>query len=130
MSTLEPFATLNGELDFQMRGKTPTGMRLDVHFTGTATSDQWEGEWPVSGIDYATVRRNGTAELYIRATLGSGDDIVTYEAKGLQTADGIVETLYFQTASEKYAHLNDAVGLATGGADGNKLTLEISLVKP
>lgn len=130
MSTLEPFATLNGKLDFQIRGKTPAGMRLDVHFTGSATSDHWDGEWPLNGIDYVTVRKNGTAELYIRATLGSGDDIITYEAKGLQTAEGVVETMYFQTASETYGYLNDAVGLATGSAEGSKLTLNISLVKP
>ena len=74
--------------------------------------------------------QNGTAELYIRATLGSGDDIITYEAKGLQTAEGVVETMYFQTASETYGYLNDAVGLATGSAEGSKLTLNISLVKP
>jgi hypothetical protein len=130
MTTLETFATINASLDFQMRGKTPAGLRMDVHFAGTATSDRWEGEWPVSGIDYVTVRKSGTAELIIRATMGEGDDIVTYTASGLQSADGIVETLQFQTGSEKFAYLNDAVAVATGSTEGKKLTLTVSLVKP
>lgn len=130
MPSLEPFASFSAKLDFQMRGKTPAGKRIDVHFSGTATSDHWEGEWPVTGIDFVTVRKNGVAELFIRATLGEGDDIVTYEANGLQTGDAIVETLYFQTASEKFDYLNDSVGLASGKVEGRNLTLAISLVKP
>lgn len=130
MTTLEPFASIQGTLDFKPVGKTPSGMRVNAHFTGTVTSNHWEGEWPVSGIDYATVRKDGVAELYIRATMGSGEDLVSYEAQGRQTAEGIVETLYFQTASEKFAHLNGAVGVASGGVDGTSLTLEVSLVKP
>lgn len=130
MTTLETFAQIEGKLDFQMRGKTPAGMRIDAHFAGTATSDHWDGEIPVSGIDYVTVRKNGTAELFIRATMGEGDDLVSYEAKGLQTAEGIIEALQFQTGSEKFAYLNDAVGLAVGSTEGRNLTLTISLVKP
>lgn len=129
MATLEPFATITGTLDFKMQGKTPAGLRIDAHFAGMATSDHWEGESPVSGIDYVTVRGDGNAELYIRASLGEGDDIVSYEAKGLQTADGIFETLYFQTASESLAFLNSSIGIATGSVDGQQLTLEISLLK-
>ena len=129
MATLEPFATLTGTLDFKMQGKMPAGLRLDAHFAGTVTSDHWEGELPVTGIDYVTVRADGIAELFIRASMGEGDDVVSYEANGRQTPDGIIETIYFQTASEKFAHLNGAVGVATGSVDGQELTLEISLVK-
>lgn len=129
MATLEPFATLKGTLDFKVHGKTPAGLRLDAHFAGTVTSDHWDGEWPASGIDYVTVRGDGIAELNIRATMGEGDDVVSYEATGRQTPDGIIETIYFQTASEKFAHLNGAVGVAAGSVDGQELTLEISLVK-
>lgn len=130
MITLEPFATINGKLDFKPLGKTPSGMRLNVHFEGTVTSDQWEGEWPLSGIDYVTVRKDGVAELIIKATMGSGEDLVSYEAHGRQTAEGIVETFFFQTASEKFAHLNGAVGVGTGSVEGTALTIELSLVKP
>ncbi len=129
MATLEPFATVKGTLDFKMQGQMPAGLRLDAHFAGTVTSDHWEGEIPVSGIDYVTVRGDGIAELFIRASMGEGEDIVSYEANGRQTPDGIIETLYFQTASEKFSHLNGAVGVATGSVDGQELTLEISLVK-
>ena len=76
-----------------------------------------------------TVRKNGTAELIIRATMGEGDDLVSYQATGLQTADGIVEALQFQTGSEKFAFLNDAVGLASGSPEGTNLSLSVSLVK-
>ncbi len=130
MTTLEPFATVTGTLDFKMQGKMPAGLRLDAHFAGTATSSHWEGDWPVSGIDYVTVREDGIAELFIRASMGEGDNVVSYEAKGRQNADGITETLYFQTASETFAFLNGAVGVATGGVEGDQLHLEISLVKP
>lgn len=130
MTTLETFATIKATLDFQMRGKTPAGLRMDVHFTGTVTSDHWEGDWPLTGIDYVTVRKGGVAELIIRATMGEGDDLVTYEASGIQTADGIVETFQFQTGSEKFAYLNDAIAVATGSTEGKELTLNVSLVKP
>ncbi len=129
MPTLEPFANMTGTLDFKMQGKMPAGLRLDAHFAGTITSEHWEGEWPVSGIDYVTVRGDGIAELFIRASMGEGDDIVSYEATGRQTPDGIIETLYFQTASETFAHLNGAVGVASGSVDGDQLSLEIFLVK-
>lgn len=129
MATLEPFATLTGTLDFQMRGAVPAGTRIDIHFSGVVTSPHWEGERPASGIDYVTMRGDGVAELYVRAAVGEGDDVVSYEAHGLQTKAGVVETMHFQTASKDLAFLNEAVGVATGGVDGNQLTLVIALVK-
>ncbi len=129
MATLEPFATMTGTLDFKMQGKMPAGLRLDAHFAGTMVSEHWDGEVAVSGIDYVTVRGDGIAELAIRASMGEGDDVVSYEATGRQTPEGIVETLYFQTASEKFAFLNGAVGVGTGSVEGQTLTLEIFLVK-
>ncbi len=130
MTTLEHFATLTGTLDFEMQGTVPAGTRIDIRFTGVVTSAHWAGERPAAGIDYVTIRSDGAGELHVHATVGEGDDLVSYEARGLQTKAGVVETMYFQTASEELAFLNEAVGVATGGVDGNTLTLEISLVKP
>lgn len=124
MASLEPLMTINATLSFKMIGDVGAGTRIDVPFSGTATSSHWEGELPVEGVDYVTMRDSGVGELVIRARMGSGRDTVSYEAIG-RNAGGIVEGLTFSTASEKFDFLNSIVAVAVGGADGDQLSLEI-----
>ena len=70
MPELEHFCTFEGDLGMKVIGKTPGGMRIDFPFEGTATGPHWEGERPVRGVDYATVRGDGNMDLDIRAVIG------------------------------------------------------------
>ncbi len=121
--------TVEVTLSFIPLGETPSGTRLDVPFSGTATSSRWEGELAVEGIDYVTVGKSGVGSLDIRARMGEGDDVVAYSAKGRMGPDGIVEAFTFETASERFADLNAAVAVAFGTQVKNKLTLEVFLAQ-
>lgn len=125
MPSLEPLMTLTAKLEFKVIGGTPSGFRLDVPFTGTATSSHWEGELPIEGVDYVTVRGDKRNGLDIRARMGTGDDIVSYRALGIGSDDGVQELLLFETASETFGWLNGVTAVAVGTVDGDSLTLEV-----
>ncbi len=125
MATLTEFCKISAKLSFAPIGKLAGGMRVDLAFTGTATSTHWEGERPVSGIDYVTVRKDGSTELNIRGQIGSGKDVIAYTAVGRGDQDGARELFLFETAVEEMAWLNNAVGVALGSADGDALELTV-----
>ncbi|MFO7299790.1 MAG: DUF3237 family protein [Actinomycetes bacterium] len=134
MPELEHFCTIEARMSPRMVGRTPAGTRIDFAFQGVATGPHWEGERPVSGVDYATVRGDGNMDLDIRATIGEKRETVAYRATGVsvvkedQSAE-INELLTFQTGNEDLAWLNDRIGVAIGkGAEG-QLNIEIYLVK-
>jgi hypothetical protein len=135
MPSLDKFCTVEARLDMRIIGQAPAGMRIDFPFEGTATSEHWEGERPVRGIDYVTVRSDGNMVLDVHATIGEKREIVSYTATGVsianddQSADP-KELIVFQTGNEDLAWLNDEVGVAFGHGAGGKVTLEIYLVKP
>ena len=135
MPSLEKFCTIEAELAMNVIGKAPGGMRIDFPFRGTATSDHWDGERPVKGVDYVTVREDGNMELDIHAIIGEKRETVSYRGGGVsianpdQSADP-KELLTFQTGNEDLAWLNNEVGFATGHGEGGKITLEVYLIKP
>ena len=135
MPSLEKFCTVEASLGMNVIGKTPAGMRIDFPFEGTATSDHWEGERPVKGMDYVTVRSDGNMTLDVRATIGEKRDQVSYTATGVsianedQSADP-KELIVFSTGNEDLAWLNNEIGVAFGHGAGGKITLEIYLIKP
>ncbi len=135
MPSLEKFCTVEGDLGMNVIGKTPAGVRIDFPFEGTATSEHWEGERPVNGVDYVTVRADGNMDLDIHATIGEKKEAVSYKAIGVsiakedQSADP-KELIVFQTGNEELAWLNNEVAVAFGHGAGGKITLEIYLVRP
>ncbi len=135
MPSLEKFCTVEADLGLRVIGKSPSGMRIDFPFEGTATSDHWQGERAVRGIDYATVRADGNMSLDVHATIGEKRETVAYTATGVsianedQSADPR-ELIVFETGNDELAWLNDEVGVAFGHGAGGKLTLDIYLVKP
>ncbi len=129
MASLEPLMTINITLTFISLGDTPAGNRLDVPFSGTATSSRWEGEVPVEGIDHVTIGKGGIGALDIRGRIGEGENVIAYAASGRMGRDGVVEAFTFNTASEDFADLNTAVAVAFGTQEKNKLTLELYLAK-
>jgi hypothetical protein len=118
-----------------MVGRVPAGTRIDFPFEGTATSPHWEGERPVRGVDYVTVRGDGNMDLDIHATIGEGRETVAYTATGVSIAHedrsaSPQELIVFQTGNEDLAWLNSAVGVGLGrGAEG-QLSLTIYVVRP
>lgn len=135
MPSLEKFCTVEASLGMNVVGRAPAGMRIDFPFEGTATSDHWEGERPVKGVDYTTVRSDGNMNLDIRATIGEKREAVSYKAIGVsianedQSADP-KELIVFETGNEDLSWLNNEIGVAFGHGAAGKLTLDIYLVKP
>jgi hypothetical protein len=135
MPELEHFCTFEGDLGMNVIGRTPGGMRIDFPFEGTATGPHWEGERPVRGVDYATVRGDGNMDLDIRAVIGEKREAVAYRGSGVSIAhpDNSAdpkELITFQTANEDLAWLNNEVGVVFGHGEAGKLSLEFYLVKP
>lgn len=118
----------------RMIGRSPAGTRIDFPFEGTATSPHWEGERPVTGVDYLTVRTDGNMDLDIRGTIGDKKETVGYRASGVSIAHedrtaSPQELITFQTGNEELAWLNSAVAVGLGRA-GEDLELTIYVVKP
>lgn len=135
MPSLEHFCSFEGDLGMQVIGKTPGGMRIDFPFEGTATGPHWEGERPVRGFDYATVRDDGNMSLDIRAVIGEKKDSVSYRGSGVSIANpdrsaDPKELVTFETANEDMAWLNDEVAVVFGHGEAGKLNLEFYLIKP
>ena len=134
MPSLEHFCTIKASLDMKVIGSVPSGMRIDFPFEGTATGPHWEGEMPVEGTDYVTVRGDGNMNLDVHARIGSGRGMVTYHASGISisidksTAEPN-ELITFETANEDLAFLNTEIGVGLGRGEGPDLTLDIYLVK-
>lgn len=135
MPSLKEFCKVKADLGMNVIGTAPAGMRIDFPFEGTATSEHWEGERPVRGVDYVTVRSDGNMVLDIRGTIGEKREQVAYRAIGVSIANedrsaDPKELIVFETGDEGLAWLNDEVGVAFGhGADG-KITLDIYLIAP
>lgn len=134
MPQLEEFCKIEADLGMTVIGNTPAGTRIDFPFEGTATSAHWEGERPVKGVDYVTVRGDGNMSLDIHGVIGSGREKVAYTAAGVSIAGdepGVAyprELLTFATAVDSLGYLNDSIGVALGkGAEG-KLSLTVYLV--
>lgn len=124
MPSLEEFCAIRATMSPRMIGRTPVGTRIDFPFEGAATSSHWEGERPVRGVDYVTVRSDGNMDLDIHATIGEKKETVSYKATGVSIAHedrtaSPRELIVFQTGNEDLAWLNDCigVGLGHGGAD-------------
>lgn len=117
----------------RMLGHMPAGTRIDFAFEGTATSPHWEGERPMRGVDYATVRKDGNMDLDIRATIGEKRETVAYRGTGVSIVheDNTAspqELLTFQTGNEDLAWLNGVVGVALG-TGGQDLTLTVYVIR-
>jgi hypothetical protein len=135
MPSLEKFCSVNASLGRRILGQTPLGMRIDFPYEGVATGPHWEGERPVSGVDYSTVRSDGNLDLSIHGVIGEKREAVAYTATGLsivnpdQSADPR-ELVMFQTGNEDLAWLNNEVGVAFGHGEDGRIELELYLIKP
>lgn len=134
MPDLEHFCTVSVSFEMKIIGPTPGGMRADVPFTGVATGPHWEGEWPVQGVDYVTIRSDNNLALDMRATIGEGRDVIAYRGNGIsirldeKTAEPY-ELLTFETASEKFSWLNTCIAVGLGRGVGLDLTVDFYLVR-
>ncbi len=134
MPELERFCSIEAELDMKVIGDTPAGMRIDFPFNGVARSDHWDGDRPVNGIDYVTVRSDGNMELDIHGVIGEKREAVSYRATGVSIANpdrsaSPRELIVFETGNEDMAWLNNEIGIGLGSGAGGKLTLDIYIVR-
>ncbi len=134
MPTLEEFCHINATMSARMLGKMPQGTRIDFPFEGTATSPHWEGERPVKGVDYVTVRGDGHMDLEIRATIGEKRETVAYRGTGVSIVKSPTEAkpqelLTFQTGNEDLAWLNTAVGIGWGGGEGATISVTVYILR-
>jgi hypothetical protein len=135
MPSLELFCTITAEMGRNIIGNTPAGMRIDFPFQGTATGPHWEGQRPVNGIDFVTVRSDGNMDLDIRATVGEKRETVAYRGSGVSIANPDQsaeprELLTFHTGNEDLAWLNNEIGVAFGRGEAGKISVEVYLVRP
>ena len=135
MPTLEEFCTIKASMTPRMLGNMPGGTRIDFPFEGTATSPHWEGERPVRGIDYVTVRGDGNMALDIRATIGEKRETVAYRGSGVSIVKSPTEAMpqeliTFETGNEDLAWLNSVVGVGIGGGEEGGLAVHIYIVRP
>lgn len=135
MPSLEKFCSVEADMTTRVIGSGPGGMRIDFPFEGTATSEHWDGERPVRGVDYVTVRSDGNMSLDIHATIGEKRETVSYTATGVSIANADrsaspKELIVFETGNEDLAWLNDEVGVAFGTGVAGKISLDIFLIKP
>lgn len=135
MPTFEEFCQIKATMAPRMLGKMPQGARIDFPFEGTATSSHWEGERPVKGVDYVTVRLDGHMDLDIRATIGEKRETVAYRGSGVSIAKSPTEAtpqelITFQTGNGDLAWLNTAVGVGLGGGEGGTISITIYIVRP
>ena len=135
MPSLEKFCTIEGDLGMKIIGSTPEGMRIDFPFEGVATGPHWEGERPVKGVDYVTVRSDGNMTLDIHGVIGEKRESVAYRGSGVSIANPDKsadphELITFQTGSEDLAWLNSEIAVAFGHGEAGKLTLDIYLARP
>jgi len=134
LPTLEEFCRAQLTLHPKVLGAMPLGTRVNFPFQGVATSSHWDGERPVSGMDYVTVRSDGNMDLNIYGTIGEKREAVAYRARGValsksKTAATPQEILLFETADPDLAWLNDVVGVAVGEIEGSDLALTVYVVR-
>jgi len=134
MPSLEEFCTITGAMSRNVIGNGPSGMRVDFPFEGTATSKHWEGELPVRGTDYVTIRGDGNMNLDIHGVIGEGREKIGYRATGVsvpQDRDTAhpQELILFETQREDVAFLNSTVGIGLGRGGGGTLDITFYLVK-
>ncbi len=135
MPQLEEFCTIRVSMTPRLLGQMPGGTRIDFPFEGTATSPHWEGERPVRGVDYVTVRSDGNMDLDIHATIGEKRETVAYRGTGVSIVKSKTEAMpqeliTFQTGNEDLAWLNEVVGVGLGSGEGPDLSLTIYIVRP
>lgn len=135
MPSLEEFCKIKATMTPKMLGHMPSGTRIDFPFEGTATSEHWEGERPVTGVDYATVRSDGNMALDIVATIGEKRNTIAYRGSGVSVVKSKTEAvpqelLTFETGNEDLAWLNTVVGIGLGEGEAGDLGLTIYVVRP
>ena len=134
MPSLEEFCTITGSMQPDVIGNTPAGMRINFPFRGTATGPHWEGELPVVGTDYVTVRSDGNMDLDIHGVIGEGREKIGYQAGGVSIAIDPTtaepqELITFETQREDLAFLNTSIGVGLGRGKDGQLDLTIYLVR-
>ena len=114
-------------------GDTPDGARIIYNVTGgTIDGPRIKGKILPGGGDWFRVRSDGTGELDVRATIQTGDNVLIYmrytgvtHTKAEDGSRYFRTTPRFETASEKYAWLNDVVAVGVGQTGDNQVSYDV-----
>jgi Protein of unknown function (DUF3237) len=141
---------LTAELEpAQVVGETPQGDRRIVPVVGGSFSGpQLKGQVLTGGGDWLLFRKDGTAQLDVRATLRTDDGVLIYVSyRGVSVIPPNVRqrimggqdvdpaqyyfrtTPYFETASEKYSWLNKLVTVGIGKRTKTSVIYSIYAIK-
>ena len=117
----EYLCTAEAELEAgQPVGKTPHGTRNIVYVkSGVVTGPKIKGRVLPGGGDWYTTRPDGIGEVDVRATIETDDGALIYtHYKGvINPKTGYFRTTpRYETASEKYAWLNNIVAVGVGSS--------------
>jgi hypothetical protein len=133
----------------QLIGKTPQGDRRIVPVVGGSFSGpQLKGQVLAGGGDWTLFRKDGAAQLDVRATLRTDDGVLIYVSyRGVSIIPPEVRqrimggedvdpamyyfptTPYFETASEKYSWLNKLVTVGIGKRTATSVIYSIYAIK-
>ena len=117
----------------QQVGATPDGARIIFNVTGgTIDGPRIKGNILPGGGDWFRVRSDGTGELDVRATIRTDDNVLVYmrytgvtHTKAEDGSRYFRTTPRFETASEKYAWLNDVVAVSVGQTGDNQVSYDV-----
>jgi hypothetical protein len=105
----------------------PKGTRVIVRAeSGTFEGPAIRGTVQGPGGDWLIVRADGTMMLDVRIILKTDDDALIYMTYTGVGKNGVLHTTpSFETATEKYAYLNDAVCISHGSVGQGDVTYHV-----
>jgi Protein of unknown function (DUF3237) len=105
----------------------PNGTRVIVRAeSGTFEGPAIRGTIQGPGGDWVCVRPDGTMVLDVRLVLKTDDDALIYMTYAGIGKNGVLHTTpRFETSTEKYAYLNDAVCISHGAVGQGDVTYHV-----
>jgi len=125
----EPLSTLAADVtQLTVYGPTARGLRVDVAFKGTLHG---RINGIMEGIDYSTIRADGTTEINVHAKITTQDQaLISVEIQGVLVNGQVSDTsVRFLTAAPQYAYLQDKIVIGKGIATTEKLAIKYFLVQ-
>ena len=105
-------------------GNTPLGRRFDAYFEGGLTGGALSGK--MRGVDYILVRPDGIAEINVRASITTQDEVnISVLISGYHQNEEIKDTyVKMVTGNENYRWLSTAIIIGKGKSSGGNLEID------
>lgn len=105
-------------------GNTPLGRRFDAYFEGGLTGGALSGM--MRGVDYILIRPDGIAEINVRASITTQDQVNISVLISGYHQDGEIKDTYVKmvTGNENYRWLSTAIIIGKGKSSGGNLEID------